>query len=232
MLIRKIVENIIRKLGRKGYEIDKKINLPDLFLVVNYRFFQLIRVTIIKLRFKSCSGLVFIGRNPNIRHASKISCGRTLILGNNISIDALSVSGIKFGNNNTLQDNVKIECTGNINHLGEGLVLGNDVGIAHNCFIHVRGKVEIGSNVIIGPHVNIISENHNFTDLKLNIMEQGVTRKGVRIGNGVWIGTRAVILDGVDIGDNSIIAAGSVVNKSIPKNSIYGGVPAKLLKLR
>ena len=64
------------------------------------------------------------------------------------------------------------------------------------------------------------------------INEQGVTRIGVNIEEGVWIGTKSVILDGVKIGRNSIIAAGSIVNKDVPENVIYGGVPAKLIKKR
>ncbi len=61
---------------------------------------------------------------------------------------------------------------------------------------------------------------------------QGVIRKGVKIENGVWIGARAVILDGVTVGNNSIVAAGSIVNKDVPPYSIVGGVPAKLIKTR
>jgi len=232
MLIRKVIEKIIIRLGRKDYQIDKRISFIDLCLVIKKRFFQLVRGSFIKMFFKSADGFVFIGKNSNIMHASKISCGKTLILGNNVTIDALSISGINFGNNNTIQDNVIIECTGNINNLGNHLIFGNNVGIAHNCFIHVRGKVEVGSNVIIGPNVNIISENHNFSERNKYINEQGVTRIGVKIEDGVWIGTRSVILDGVTVGENSIIAAGSVVNKNVPKNSIYGGIPAKFLKSR
>ena len=58
------------------------------------------------------------------------------------------------------------------------------------------------------------------------------TRKGVIIEDGVWLGTRSVILDGVTIGKNSIIAAGSIVNKNVPAYSIAGGVPAKLIRDR
>jgi len=116
--------------------------------------------------------------------------------------------------------------------MGEGLLIGNNVGIAQNCFIQVRGFVEIGDNVIMGPNVSIFSENHNSDDSDLPINMQGETRKGVKIENGVWIGTRAVILDGVKIGKNSIVAAGSVVTKDVPEFAIVAGVPAKVIKLR
>ena len=61
---------------------------------------------------------------------------------------------------------------------------------------------------------------------------QGATRKGVEIGKDCWIGANVCILDGVKIGDKCIVAAGAVVNKDVPSNSIVGGVPAKIIKMR
>ena len=90
----------------------------------------------------------------------------------------------------------------------------------------------IGNDVIFGPGVYLFSENHNFDNPDLPVSSQGETRKGVMIDDGVWIGTRAVILDGVKIGRNSIVAAGSVVNKDVPPYAIVAGVPAKIIKER
>jgi len=231
-MLKRITEKIINNLGRKDYKIDSRIKSIDLIAIVFSRFFQMIRGFFLKLRINTSKGLIFVGKNVTVKHAHKIKTGKSLILGNNVFIDAISIGGIEFGDNNTLQNSVIIECTGNINHLGEKLVFGNNVGISHNCFIHVRGTVKIGSNVIMGPSVSIISENHNFSDLNTFINKQGVTRRGVTIGDGVWIGTKSIILDGVNIGKNSIVAAGSVVTKDIPENSIFGGVPAKLIRKR
>jgi acetyltransferase-like isoleucine patch superfamily enzyme len=69
-------------------------------------------------------------------------------------------------------------------------------------------------------------------DLNLAIRLQGVSRKGIKIGKNCWIGSKVTILDGVEIGDSCIVAAGAVVNKSFPSNSVIGGVPAKILKSR
>ncbi|MBL0095879.1 MAG: hypothetical protein IPP46_04855 [Bacteroidetes bacterium] len=60
----------------------------------------------------------------------------------------------------------------------------------------------------------------------------GTERKGIHIGKNCWIGAKVTILDGVQIGANSIIAAGAVVTKSMPDNAVIGGVPAKVIRLR
>ncbi len=78
----------------------------------------------------------------------------------------------------------------------------------------------------------MIFYNYYLTYLSKYINEPGETRVGVTIQQGVWIAGGSIILDGVTIGANSIIAAGSVVNKDVAPNSIVGGIPAKIIKFR
>ena len=186
----------------------------------------------IKPFLKGSKGLLFIGRNVKIKFKRKITFGSSVIIGDNVEINALSKSGILIGNNVSILNGTIIECTGVIRQLGEGLTIGNNVGIAHNCFLQVRSRVTINDNVIIGPNVSIFSENHIYSDPDLPIAQQGEARIGVSIGSGAWLGTRSVILDGVNVGEDSIIAAGSIVTKDVPKNSIVGGIPAKVIKNR
>ncbi len=231
-MIKKIVNKLIQRLGKDNYMIDISLSVGDLLIIITSKFAQAIRGITLKPMMKNSSGLIFLGTNCKISHKSNIEVGSTFSIGDNVEINALSKKGVKIGNNVTILRNTIIECTGGIRNLGEGLVIGNNVGIAQNCFIQVRGMVIIGSNVIFGPGVSIFSENHNFSDKNQIILNQGESRKGVIIEDDVWVGARSVILDGVTIGAHSIIAAGSVVNKNIPEYSIYGGVPAKLIKTR
>lgn len=219
-------------LGRKNYKVDKNLAMYDIILLLYSKFFSLLRGFILKITLKESKGLIFLGKRSKISFRNKISMGKTITIGDNVEINGLSKHGIKIGDNVSILKNTIIECTGVIRHLGESLVIGNNVGIAQNCFIQVRGKVDIGNNVIFGPNVSIFSENHIFKNHNLPVNAQGESRKGVKIGNGVWIGTRAVILDGVTVGENSIIAAGSIVNKDVMPYSIIGGVPARLIKMR
>jgi acetyltransferase-like isoleucine patch superfamily enzyme len=228
----KVLSRILKKLGKGDYVIDSHISKSDLFTIILSKIMESLRGLRIKYFLGSSKGMIFLGRRCKIRYKSHLHLGKTITIGDNVEINALSEEGITIGNNVSIHRNTIIECTGVIRNIGVGLVIGNNVGIAQNCFIQVRGKVIIGNDVIIGPGVSVFSENHNFDNPDLPVSVQGETRKGVVINDGVWIGTRAVILDGVTVGMNSIIAAGSIVNKDVPPYSIVGGVPAKVIRNR
>lgn len=114
---------------------------------------------------------------------------------------------------------------------GDGISIGNNSGLGINC--KVRGPLEIGDNVMMGPDVVIMTNSHNFEriDIPMNIQGSAVPKRVV-IGNDVWIGTRVIILPGVEIGDGAIIGAGAVVTKNIPSMAVVGGCPAKVIKYR
>lgn len=113
---------------------------------------------------------------------------------------------------------------------GTGIRIGNNSGIG--LYSYLRGPLTIGNDVLMGPEVTIITTNHEYKDLNKPIRLQQSYIKPVIIGNNVWIGTKVIILPGVSIGDGAIIAAGAVVTKNVPENAIFGGNPAKLIKLR
>lgn len=98
--------------------------------------------------------------------------------------------------------------------------------VSGGCYIQAINGIEIGENFLFAPGVKIISANHDFKD-----REKSVKTPPIRIGKNVWIGANAVILPGVEIGDNCIIAAGSIVTKSFKENNlVIGGNPARVIK--
>lgn len=117
----------------------------------------------------------------------------------------------------------------------QNIVIGDFSYLNHNCVLQAGkrdAKIVIGNQTHFGPNVMVYAYNHAFGDLEKNICEQGYTESSVHIGNNVWVGSGSIILSGVTIGDGAIIAAGSVVTKDVPAFGIYGGVPAKLIKMR
>lgn len=98
--------------------------------------------------------------------------------------------------------------------------------IQQGCTFFDRGGIEIGDDTFIAPKVNLVTLNH-----VLNPYERSTTvAKPIKIGKRVWIGIAATVLQGVTIGDNSIVAAGAVVTKDVPPNTVVGGNPAKVIK--
>ena len=107
--------------------------------------------------------------------------------------------------------------------------IGKNASFNSNVMINGRGvgKILIGNNVLIGPNVVIRSNNHNYEDPNIPIINQGMTNGEIIIKDNVWISSNCVILPNCTIGEGSIVAAGAVVTKDIEPYSIVGGIPAK-----
>lgn len=112
------------------------------------------------------------------------------------------------------------------------LILREGVYCGRNVYIGAYQPIEIGANSLIGAYSYIISGNHRFNDVSVPIRLQGYEGAPIKIGQDVWLGCRVVVLPGVTVGDGAVIAAGAVVNKSVPAYEVWGGVPACKLKDR
>ena len=115
---------------------------------------------------------------------------------------------------------------------GGRIRIGKNCSINPFCIIYGHGGIEIGDNVRIATHTVFIPANHNFDSHDMPITEQGLTTKGIKVGNNVWIGAGCTILDGCEIGDGAIIGAGSVVNKDVLPNTVVAGVPNRFIRAR
>jgi len=104
--------------------------------------------------------------------------------------------------------------------------IGKNVFINFDCTFLALGGITIEDDVLIGPKVSLITENH-----PLNPQERkGLIGKPIHIKKNAWIGANATILPGVTIGKNAVIAAGAVVSKDVPDHTVVGGIPAKFIK--
>ncbi|MBR1885984.1 MAG: sugar O-acetyltransferase [Schwartzia sp.] len=111
---------------------------------------------------------------------------------------------------------------------GKNIHVGDNFFANYNVTILDNREVFIGDNVLIGPHTLIATVSHPLSPAARR--KRRAIAKPVRIGNDVWIGGNATILPGVTIGNNVVIAAGAVVTKDVPDNTLVAGVPAKKIR--
>jgi acetyltransferase-like isoleucine patch superfamily enzyme len=228
--MRKLTNLILSKIKGRTFEIDKDIPLMYLISLIINRGIMLIRGS---LTFCKHGSFFFRDKKTTLKCKSKIRLGKGVTIARNCYIDALSREGIILGNHVSIGKNTTIECSGTLVNIGKGLKVGNGVGLGTHGFFGCAGGIEIGENTIFGNYVSMHSENHNYNDKNKPIKDQGINRKGIKIGVNCWIGAKATILDGVIIENGCIIAAGALVLEgTYTENSIYGGVPAKFLKTR
>lgn len=109
---------------------------------------------------------------------------------------------------------------------GKNITVGKNVFINACCHFQDQGGITLGDNCLVGHNVVFATLNHGFAPEE----RQSMLPAPIVVGRNVWIGSNSTILQGVIIGDNSIIAAGSVVTKDVPANAIVAGVPARFIR--
>lgn len=112
----------------------------------------------------------------------------------------------------------------------ERLVVGDNVSIHRQCYIDAYGGIEIADDVSIAHQSSLISFEHTWSDESLPIRDNPLVTGTIRIHADVWIGCGCRILSGVEVQGRSVVAAGSVVTRTVPAGTVVGGVPAKPIK--
>jgi acetyltransferase-like isoleucine patch superfamily enzyme len=222
-MIKRLFQKMLANSG-KSYQIDDRIPTKLIYSVLYNRTIMLVR------GFFKTGRKIFIGNNTRILNSKNIIFGKNVTIGSHCDIDGFASEKIIFG------DCVKIGCyskllsTSHFSKYGIGLTMGNNSAIGDFTHFGAAGGIEIGDDVIMGSYISFHSENHNFSDITKPIREQGVSSKGIKLGNNIWVGAKATFLDGCVVGNNSVVAAGAVVNGVFPDNVVIGGIPAKIIK--
>ncbi|MBC7333331.1 MAG: acyltransferase [Actinobacteria bacterium] len=178
--------------------------------------------------FKKVGKNVSFGRNLTLRHPHKISIDNDVVIDDNCMLDAKGIdnNGISIQSGTFIGRNSILTCkNGNI-------VIEKNVNIGFNSEIFSASNVVIGENTLIAAYVYVIGGDHKYNLADKPISEQGRVSKGITIGKNCWLGAKSLILDGVNVGNDSIIGAGAVVNQDIPPFSIAVGIPARVIKDR
>ena len=155
--------------------------------------------------------------NPLKHSKGKGSCIRR-----RTRIDVLPFNRFVIGRDSTIEDFATIN-----NGVGD-VIIGNRTRIGLGCV--VIGPVKIGDDIMFAQNIVVSGLNHGYRDINLPPSLQTVETKQIIIEDEVWIGANAVITAGVTIGKHSVIAAGSIVTKTVPPYSVVGGNPAKILR--
>jgi acetyltransferase-like isoleucine patch superfamily enzyme len=226
--MKSLLTTIIRR-RNPAFTFDPCLNSFSLLQFASVQALALTRGLKVLLWFKLPSSLL-LGRNVHFFNLPCISWGKYLRLGDHVFVSALGKNGVHFGDNVSIGANSRIVLSTSFNQLGNFIKIGNNVGIGEFSYLGGAGGLEIGDDCIIGQYLSCHPENHNYSDPAKLYRFQGVSRKGIKIGANCWVGSKVTLLDGVVIGENCVIAAGSVITKSMPANSVIGGVPAKIIK--
>jgi acetyltransferase-like isoleucine patch superfamily enzyme len=173
------------------------------YLVRYWRFLRL------RLRHPDVvtEGFVFLGRDVEVRARrgyGRVVLGRWVHLGDRSSLRA---------HEGTLR-------------VGDKTVLGREVTV--NCYL----DVVIGPRGIVADWVYVGDFDHRYDDLLVPIKDQGITKSPVRIGADVWVGVRASVLRGAQVGDGCVLAAHTVVKGDVPAGSVVAGVPGRVVRDR
>ncbi len=226
--MRTLVTTIVR-FRNKSFQWPDTLPLSYLVSFISLQFLSLIRGTRVLISLRNPKWMLR-GSYVVIRCIHSFRWGRFLKLGEHVHINAAGVSGIHLGNNVSIGAYSRLIASGSISNPGIGIRIGNNVGLGEFAYLGGGGGLEIGDDCIAGQYLSCHPENHVISDPHTPVRLQGVTRKGIKIGRNCWLGSKVTILDGVTIGDNCVIAAGAVVTASFSRNSVIGGVPARLLR--
>ena len=174
-----------------------------------------------RCRLQGASRIV-LGHNVRVHPGAVIDCREDAFLGNG----SLGESRVMLGDNTVIAPGAMVLPYG-----GE-IVIGSNCTVNPYALLYGHGGLKVGNNTRIAAHAVLIPSDHVFADPSKPIFTQGIRKRGIVIGEDVWIAARATILDGVTLGRGCVVAAGAVVTRSFEPMQIIGGVPARVIGAR
>ncbi len=197
------------------------------------RRLQLLRGHIARWRGVRAGERFGLGRGVRILYPGYLQVGDDVTIEDYGYLHCLSAGGVRIGSHTGIARNLSLHCGGAAGEYSQSFFsIGEHCYIGPNAVLGPSGGIEIGSHVLIGPGLTISSENHRFDDPDRSIYAQGVEPGTVHIADDCWIASNVTILAGVTLGAGCVVAAGAVVTRDVAPNSIVGGVPARLLRMR
>ena len=162
----------------------------------------------------------YFGKNTKLEISGQVNIGKHVYIGDDVTLIVEKGASLTIGDHSFIGESCYIKC------FGGKIEIGQDVSINSKSFLNGCGHLKIGNNTRIGTQTIMIASNHKFDDPDVLYKDQ-ITKQGISIGENIWFGARVTILDGVNITDNVVIGACSLVTKNIDEVGVYVGMPAK-----
>ncbi len=172
-------------------------------------------------------GVVF-GQGVVLRHPAKIRIGAGVVIDDLVVLDAKGASnrGIDIGDGVFLGRGTILSCKdGDIR-------LGDQANLGFHCEVFSGSSVVVGHHALFAAQAYLVGGGHEFEDAERAVIDQPRTSRGISLGDNVWLGTGAKVLDGVRIGSDVVVGANAVVTEDLPDGAIAAGVPARILRCR
>jgi acetyltransferase-like isoleucine patch superfamily enzyme len=176
----------------------------------------------------ACGRNVVFGQNVVLRHPGKIRIGDDVVIDDNCLLDAKGDrnSGITIGSGVFVGRNTILSCKNG------DIAIGDRANIGFNCEIFSASLVTVGADALLAAYCYVVGGDHDYADTSTPVTAQGRRSQGVSVGEGVWMGAGATILDGVRIGGHAIIGAGAVVRVDVPEYAVAAGRAARIVGMR
>jgi acetyltransferase-like isoleucine patch superfamily enzyme len=174
-------------------------------------------------------GIVAIEKGVRIRFASNVTLDRGAYLDQGVYLHACP-NGIRVGKNSLVMYGSVLHVYNFRGIPHSGIWIGDNSLIGEYNVIRGQGGVKIGNRVYTSPMVQMVAVNHAFDDPSRPFVDQGITAQGITVEDDVWIGSGAILTDGISIGRGSVVAAGSVVTRDVAPYTVVAGTPARFIR--
>jgi acetyltransferase-like isoleucine patch superfamily enzyme len=181
-----------------------------------------------RLLLGSVGRSVVFGQNTVLRHPAKIHVGDNVTVDDLVVLDAKGTSnrGIVLGNGVFLGRGTILSCKDG------DIVLGDHVNIGFHSEIFSGSSVTVGKHGLFAAYTYLVGGGHEFERADRAVLEQPRASAGITLGDNVWLGAGAKVLDGVRIGRDVVVGAGAVVTSDLPDGAVAVGVPARIVRRR